>query len=170
MSPVLASISGEYGLHGLGVGLDVGQKFGKDLTNILGLIGFRIDFRVHPGKVGAVEQAADVDDIGQRIHGGRAAAQLVVICAGRDDGFGIASVVQAPPIGEGYGYRVMAQTNERAEAGVTYANRPQGATTGAWPGFQPFGGWKGSGSTGKAIGSYWYLPLYLREQSQTVVD
>lgn len=41
---------------------------------------------------------------------------------GRDDGFGIASVVQAPPIGEGYGYRVMAQTNERAEAGVTYAN------------------------------------------------
>jgi 1-pyrroline-5-carboxylate dehydrogenase len=56
------------------------------------------------------------------------------------------------------------------EAGVTYANRPQGATTGAWPGYQPFGGWKGSGSTGKAIGSYHYLPLYLREQSQTVVD
>ena len=55
------------------------------------------------------------------------------------------------------------------EAGVTYANRPQGATTGAWPGYQPFGGWKGSGSTGKAIGSYYYLPLYLREQSQTVV-
>jgi len=56
------------------------------------------------------------------------------------------------------------------EAGVTYVNRPQGATTGAWPGYQPFGGWKGSGSTGKAIGSYWYLPQYLREQSQTVVD
>ena len=34
---------------------------------------------------------------------------------------------------------------ENIEAGVTYANRPQGATTGAWPGFQPFGGWKGSG-------------------------
>jgi 1-pyrroline-5-carboxylate dehydrogenase len=60
--------------------------------------------------------------------------------------------------------------HERIEAGVTYVNRPQGATTGAWPGYQPFGGWKGSGSTGKAIGSYWYLPLYLREQSQTVVD
>jgi 1-pyrroline-5-carboxylate dehydrogenase len=56
------------------------------------------------------------------------------------------------------------------EAGVTYVNRPQGATTGAWPGYQPFGGWKGSGSTGKAIGSFYYLPLYLREQSQTVVD
>jgi 1-pyrroline-5-carboxylate dehydrogenase len=59
---------------------------------------------------------------------------------------------------------------DRIEAGVTYVNRPQGATTGAWPGYQPFGGWKGSGSTGKAIGSYWYLPQYLREQSQTVVE
>lgn len=59
---------------------------------------------------------------------------------------------------------------ERIEAGVTYLNRPQGATTGAWPGYQPFGGWKGSGSTGKAIGSFWYLPLYLREQSRTIVD
>jgi acyl-CoA reductase-like NAD-dependent aldehyde dehydrogenase len=58
---------------------------------------------------------------------------------------------------------------QHIEAGVTYVNRPQGATTGAWPGYQPFGGWKGSGSTGKAIGSYWYLPQYLREQSQTVV-
>ena len=55
------------------------------------------------------------------------------------------------------------------EAGVTYANRPQGATTGAWPGYQPFGGWKGSGSTGKAAGSVYYLPQYLREQSQTRV-
>ncbi len=59
---------------------------------------------------------------------------------------------------------------DHVEAGVTYVNRPQGATTGAWPGYQPFGGWKGSGSTGKAIGSFYYLPLYLREQSQTVVD
>ena len=56
------------------------------------------------------------------------------------------------------------------EAGVTYANRAQGATTGAWPGYQPFGGWKGSGSTGKAIASFYYLPLYLREQSRTVVE
>ncbi|MEB2318308.1 MAG: aldehyde dehydrogenase family protein [Pseudomonadota bacterium] len=59
---------------------------------------------------------------------------------------------------------------ERIEAGVIYLNRPQGATTGAWPGYQPFGGWKGSGSTGKAIGSWWYLPLYMREQSRTIVD
>ncbi|GIK87349.1 MAG: 1-pyrroline-5-carboxylate dehydrogenase [Betaproteobacteria bacterium] len=55
------------------------------------------------------------------------------------------------------------------EAGVAYANRPQGATTGAWPGYQPFGGWKGSGSTGKAAGSLYYLTQYLREQSQTRV-
>jgi len=59
---------------------------------------------------------------------------------------------------------------DHVEAGVTYCNRPQGATTGAWPFYQPFGGWKGSGSTGKAIGSFHYLPLYLREQSQTVVE
>jgi acyl-CoA reductase-like NAD-dependent aldehyde dehydrogenase len=59
---------------------------------------------------------------------------------------------------------------ENIEAGVTYANRPQGATTGAWPGYQPFAGWKGSGNTGKAIASFYYLPQYLREQSQTVVE
>jgi acyl-CoA reductase-like NAD-dependent aldehyde dehydrogenase len=60
--------------------------------------------------------------------------------------------------------------HEHIEAGVTYANRAQGATTGAWPGYQPFGGWKASGSTGKAIASFHYLPLYLREQSRTVVE
>ena len=36
------------------------------------------------------------------------------------------------------------------EAGATYVNRPSGATTGAWPGVNPFGGWKGSGATGPA--------------------
>ncbi len=60
--------------------------------------------------------------------------------------------------------------HERIEAGVTYANRPFGATTGAWPGYQPFGGWKGSGSSGKGIASFYYLALYLREQSRTVVE
>ena len=59
--------------------------------------------------------------------------------------------------------------HEHIEAGVTYANRRQGATTGAWPGYQPFGGWKGSGSTGRGGGSLYYLPQYLREQSQTRV-
>jgi 1-pyrroline-5-carboxylate dehydrogenase len=55
------------------------------------------------------------------------------------------------------------------KAGVTYANRPQGATTGAWPGFQPFGGWKGSGSSGKNAGGNYYLPLYMHEQIHTLV-
>ncbi len=59
---------------------------------------------------------------------------------------------------------------ENIEAGVCYANRPQGSTTGAWPGYQPFGGWKGSGSSGKNAGGHYYLPLYMREQSQTIIQ
>jgi len=58
---------------------------------------------------------------------------------------------------------------DQIQAGVTYANRPQGATTGAWPGFQPFGGWKGSGSTGKNAGGHYYLPLYMHEQIHTII-
>lgn len=56
---------------------------------------------------------------------------------------------------------------DQIEAGVTYSNRPQGATTGAWPGFQPFGGWKGSGSSGKNSGGVYYLQLYMHEQIRT---
>ncbi len=59
---------------------------------------------------------------------------------------------------------------DNIEAGVLYVNRDTGATTGAWPGYQAFGGWKGSGSTGKAAGSVYYVPQYMREQSQTVID
>jgi 1-pyrroline-5-carboxylate dehydrogenase len=59
---------------------------------------------------------------------------------------------------------------QRIQAGTIYLNRPQGATTGAWPGYQAFTGWKGSSSTGKAIGSFYYLPQYMREQSQTWVE
>ncbi len=58
---------------------------------------------------------------------------------------------------------------DNIQAGVTYANRPQGATTGAWPGFQPFGGWKGSGASGKNAGGYYYVQLYMHEQIQTLV-
>jgi 1-pyrroline-5-carboxylate dehydrogenase len=54
------------------------------------------------------------------------------------------------------------------EAGVLYANRASGATTGAWPGFQTFCGWKGSGITGKGGLGSWYVPQFLREQSHTV--
>jgi 1-pyrroline-5-carboxylate dehydrogenase len=56
------------------------------------------------------------------------------------------------------------------EAGVVYVNRRAGATTGAWPGVQPFGGWKGSGTSGKAGGGPYYVQQYLREQSRTVIE
>jgi 1-pyrroline-5-carboxylate dehydrogenase len=56
------------------------------------------------------------------------------------------------------------------QAGVVYVNREGGATTGAWPGYQSFGGWKGSGSTGKAAGSFYYIQQYMKEQSQTVIE
>src|SRR5271157_2122362 len=58
---------------------------------------------------------------------------------------------------------------DKIEAGVTYANRPQGATTGAWPGFQPFGGWKGSGASGKNGGGLYYIQLYMHEQIRTLI-
>jgi 1-pyrroline-5-carboxylate dehydrogenase len=59
---------------------------------------------------------------------------------------------------------------DTSQAGVLYVNRRAGATTGAWPGVQAFGGWKGSGSTGKAGLSMYYVAQFLREQSHTVVD
>jgi 1-pyrroline-5-carboxylate dehydrogenase len=59
---------------------------------------------------------------------------------------------------------------DRIQAGVVYVNRRAGATTGAWPGIQPFGGWKGSGSSGKAGGGPYYVQQFLREQSQTIID
>jgi 1-pyrroline-5-carboxylate dehydrogenase len=59
--------------------------------------------------------------------------------------------------------------HDHIQSGVAYANRPQGATTGAWPGFQPFGGWKASGSSGKNAGGRYYLPQYMHEQIQTIV-
>jgi 1-pyrroline-5-carboxylate dehydrogenase len=95
---------------------------------------------------------------------------LVGAIAGIDEGFARANAVD---YGLTAGFYGAPDETERffdvVEAGVCYANRPQGATTGAWPGYQPFGGWKGSGSTGKSAGSVHYLPQYLREQSQTRV-
>jgi len=59
---------------------------------------------------------------------------------------------------------------EDIQAGVVYVNRRAGATTGAWPGIQSFGGWKGSGSSGKSgLGPY-YVQQFMREQSQTIID
>ncbi len=91
------------------------------------------------------------DDLGQAItDGNRVAYGLTAgIYTGRDDELEL--------------------FQDRAEAGVLYANRAAGATTGAWPGVQSFCGWKGTGLTGKGgLGPY-YLPQFMREQSRTVV-
>jgi 1-pyrroline-5-carboxylate dehydrogenase len=67
------------------------------------------------------------------------------------------------------GHSLLYRRGQRIEAGVVYANRKGGATTGAWPGCQSFAGWKASGSTGKGgLGPY-YVQQFMREQSQTVV-
>jgi 1-pyrroline-5-carboxylate dehydrogenase len=58
---------------------------------------------------------------------------------------------------------------ENIQAGTVYTNRTAGATTGAWPGIQSFGGWKGSGSSGKGTGALYTLLLYMREQSRTFI-
>ena len=55
------------------------------------------------------------------------------------------------------------------EAGTIYANRRAGATAGAWPGVNPFGGWKGSASTGAGAGGPHYLQQFMREQSRVRV-
>lgn len=55
------------------------------------------------------------------------------------------------------------------QAGTVYVNRAAGATTGAWPDIQSFGGWKGSGTSGAGGGGPWYLRPYMREQSRTLI-
>jgi 1-pyrroline-5-carboxylate dehydrogenase len=56
---------------------------------------------------------------------------------------------------------------DHIEAGVTYANRSTGITTGAWPGVNSFCGWKGSGGSGKGFCGPYYVSQFMREQSQT---
>ncbi len=58
----------------------------------------------------------------------------------------------------------------KIEAGVTYANRAQSATTGATVQAQPFVGWKNSGISGKGAGGAYYLAQFLREQTQTICN
>jgi 1-pyrroline-5-carboxylate dehydrogenase len=59
---------------------------------------------------------------------------------------------------------------DEIEVGVTYVNKRSGATTGAWPGAQPFCGWKGSGSSGKGGCGPYYVMQFMREQSRTVIE
>src|SRR5262249_51766110 len=62
--------------------------------------------------------------------------------------------------------REIADFFDRIQAGVAYANPPAGATTGAWPGINSFGGWKASGSTGRGTGGPYYVQQFMREQSR----
>jgi len=59
---------------------------------------------------------------------------------------------------------------DHIEAGILYANRQSGATTGAWPGVQSFCGWKGSGAGGKGGCGPYYVAQFMREQSRTVME
>ena len=59
--------------------------------------------------------------------------------------------------------------SDEIEAGVCYANKRTGATTGAWPGAQAFTGWKGSGSSGKGGCGPYYVMQFMREQSRTTI-
>jgi 1-pyrroline-5-carboxylate dehydrogenase len=58
---------------------------------------------------------------------------------------------------------------QQVHAGVLYVNRKAGATTGAWPGVNPFGGWKASGLTGRGSGGPYYVQQFMREQSRVRV-
>ncbi len=53
------------------------------------------------------------------------------------------------------------------EAGVLYANRTRGGSTGAVVGGQSFVGWKSSGTTGRGAGGPYYVSQFLREQCHT---
>ncbi len=59
---------------------------------------------------------------------------------------------------------------DEVESGVCYANKRSGATTGAWPGAQPFTGWKGSGGSGKGGCGPYYVAQFMREQCRTVIE
>ncbi|HVL48992.1 MAG TPA: aldehyde dehydrogenase family protein [Candidatus Thermoplasmatota archaeon] len=57
---------------------------------------------------------------------------------------------------------------DRVQAGVVYANRARGGSTGAMVGGQSFGGWKFSATTSRGAGGPHYLEQFMREQSRTV--
>jgi 1-pyrroline-5-carboxylate dehydrogenase len=56
---------------------------------------------------------------------------------------------------------------DQVQAGVVYANRARGGSTGAMVGGQSFGGWKFSATTSRGAGGPWYLTQFMREQSRT---
>jgi 1-pyrroline-5-carboxylate dehydrogenase len=57
---------------------------------------------------------------------------------------------------------------ENIQAGMVYVNGVRGATNGAITGIHSFGGWKGSGSTGRGSGDIHYLPQFMRQQGRAL--
>lgn len=86
------------------------------------------------------------------------------IAAGNDVLYGLTAGVYTKDQAE------LDQFFSSAAAGVLYANRRSGATTGAWPGIQSFCGWKGSGVTNKGGLGPFYVPQFMREQSHTIMS
>jgi 1-pyrroline-5-carboxylate dehydrogenase len=88
-----------------------------------------------------------------------------------DEGIELANNVEYGLTGGFFGTKEEAKEYfRRVQVGVAYVNRSQGASTGAWPGYQSFGGWKASGASGKGSGGPYYLLSYMHEQSQTVIE
>jgi 1-pyrroline-5-carboxylate dehydrogenase len=52
------------------------------------------------------------------------------------------------------------------QCGMAFANGVRGATNGAIIGMHSFGGWKGSGSTGRGSGDIYYLMQFMRQQGR----
>ena len=73
--------------------------------------------------------------------------------------------------------RLLLRRRRRGRASSSTRSRPASSTStgrparrpAPGPGVQPFGGWKGSGTAGKAGGGLYYVQQFMREQSRTVV-
>jgi 1-pyrroline-5-carboxylate dehydrogenase len=57
---------------------------------------------------------------------------------------------------------------ENMQCGMVYVNGVRGATNGAITGMHSFGGWKGSGSTGRGSGDIYYLLQFMRQQGRAI--
>lgn len=95
---------------------------------------------------------------------------IVITCSDLKDGLDVANSVEYGLTAGIYSEdaKEIQEFFKKIRAGVTYANRKAGATTGAIVGAQPFTGWKASGVTGKGAGGPYYLLQFLQEQSRTV--
>lgn len=85
------------------------------------------------------------------------------IAEGNDVEYGLAAGIYTSEEAE------LKQFLNTAQAGVLYANRASGATTGAWPAIQSFCGWKGSGVSHKGGLGPHFLPQFMHEQSHTII-